>query len=359
MYAASRAAPSRGRRTRPVSPRGRSTSRGTAPSRRRGRARAGRCTANSTSRSPPEPSLNAARVLGGMCSRTRRRIACTSVTKPSRSAADHTIGPIRSQYSRPSAASLATGRAFAGPGTPGLGPPPRSSPGGWRRCGPAAPTASAAAPRRPARSCLGGVVGADPHHVRGDSGGLDGRRLLDAVGRLEDDVHVADVAGTRGRRTCPSRPPRAGRARGVPDPGPGDRQRRLERPAARSDSFGGHVVHAHAVREVAEASRSSSRRYSTRSASTAAVSSMSETGVASGRVGLTARRSARSANAGGRVDPRSGLVSSRHCSGWCSRWSPRAELRRARAAAASRSPRRRSGPRAAPCRRRPAVSSAR
>ncbi len=38
----------------------------------------------------------AVRLGAGMCSSTRRRIACTSVTKPSRSAADHTIGVIRS-----------------------------------------------------------------------------------------------------------------------------------------------------------------------------------------------------------------------------------------------------------------------
>ena len=48
-----------------------------------------------------------------MWSSTRRRIACTSVTKPSRVEADHTIGVIRSTYSRPSAASPATGRALS------------------------------------------------------------------------------------------------------------------------------------------------------------------------------------------------------------------------------------------------------
>ena len=49
----------------------------------------------------------------GMWSSTRRRIAWTSSTKPSRSAADHTIGPITSTYSRPSARSPATGRALS------------------------------------------------------------------------------------------------------------------------------------------------------------------------------------------------------------------------------------------------------
>ena len=44
---------------------------------------------------------------------TRRRIAWTSLTKPSRSAALHTIGSTISTYSRPSARSPATGRALS------------------------------------------------------------------------------------------------------------------------------------------------------------------------------------------------------------------------------------------------------
>ena len=48
-----------------------------------------------------------------MWSRTRRRIAWTSSTNPSRCEADHTIGPTSSAYSAPSAASPATGRALS------------------------------------------------------------------------------------------------------------------------------------------------------------------------------------------------------------------------------------------------------
>ena len=55
-------------------------------------------TANSTSRSPPEPSLIwRSASWAGMWSTTRRRIAWTSATKPSRSAALHTIGSIISR----------------------------------------------------------------------------------------------------------------------------------------------------------------------------------------------------------------------------------------------------------------------
>ncbi len=48
-----------------------------------------------------------------MCSMTRRRIAWTSSTKPSRCEADQTIGPTSSTYSSPSATSPATGRALS------------------------------------------------------------------------------------------------------------------------------------------------------------------------------------------------------------------------------------------------------
>ena len=50
-------------------------------------------TANSTSRSPPRPSLSSrSACAGGMLASTRRRIACTSATKPGRSPAFHTSG---------------------------------------------------------------------------------------------------------------------------------------------------------------------------------------------------------------------------------------------------------------------------
>ena len=50
-------------------------------------------TENSTSRSPPGPSLSwRSASAAGMCCSTRRRIACTSATKFSRVEACHTIG---------------------------------------------------------------------------------------------------------------------------------------------------------------------------------------------------------------------------------------------------------------------------
>ena len=94
-----RAAPRRprGRRSRPRS--GRASALSVAPARSDVSARpctsCRSCTANSTSRSPPEPSLSCRSASwAGMWSSTRRRIACTSSTKPSRSAALHTIGAI-------------------------------------------------------------------------------------------------------------------------------------------------------------------------------------------------------------------------------------------------------------------------
>lgn len=51
------------------------------------------CTANSTSRNPPVPSLSSRpRTSAGTSCSTRRRMACTSTTKSSRSQAVHTIG---------------------------------------------------------------------------------------------------------------------------------------------------------------------------------------------------------------------------------------------------------------------------
>ena len=82
-------------------------------------------TANSTSRSPPVPSLSS-RVLSpaGTSYSTRRRIACTSGTKSSRSHAVHTIGISAAMY------SLAQFRVAGGGSRlhqrlelPGLGPP--------------------------------------------------------------------------------------------------------------------------------------------------------------------------------------------------------------------------------------------
>ena len=55
------------------------------------------CTVNSTSRSPPGPSLIwRSRSASGMFSVTRRRMACTDSTKPSRSAEDQMKGAIAS-----------------------------------------------------------------------------------------------------------------------------------------------------------------------------------------------------------------------------------------------------------------------
>ena len=51
------------------------------------------CTANSTSRRPPVPNLSSReRTAAGTSSSTRRRIACTSGTKSSRSQAVQTMG---------------------------------------------------------------------------------------------------------------------------------------------------------------------------------------------------------------------------------------------------------------------------
>ena len=87
----------RGRRSRRRSARASALS--VAPSRSDGSARPctswSSWTANSTSRSPPDPSLSwRSASWAGMWSTTRRRIACTSATKPSRSAALHTSGSI-------------------------------------------------------------------------------------------------------------------------------------------------------------------------------------------------------------------------------------------------------------------------
>ena len=113
-------------------------------------------TANSTSRSPPEPSLICRSAsLAGMCSRTRRRIACTSATKPSRWAAFHTSGLIVLDV-------VLAQRQVAGDRPrleqrlelPGLRPALVVAEVARRACAPAArPCPRGAARRRPARSC--------------------------------------------------------------------------------------------------------------------------------------------------------------------------------------------------------------
>ena len=199
-------------------------------------------TANSTSRSPPEPSLICRPACAaGMWSTTRRRIACTSVTKPSRSDADHTIGATRAQNSR---AQLEV--AGDRPGLeqrlelPGLGPAlvvalvarqrPDQRPGLALR-----------AQRRVDRpdGALGGVVGADPHQVRGELGRGAQRRLLVApLGRLghEDHVDVADVvelvAAALAHRDHAE--PGWSRRRHRPAPGRSRARRRASRPRGRT-----------------------------------------------------------------------------------------------------------------------------
>ena len=69
---------------------------------------------NSTSRSPPTPSLSCRSAsAAGTWPSTRRRIACESSTKCSRVTALHTNGCVISTYSRPSASSPASGRALS------------------------------------------------------------------------------------------------------------------------------------------------------------------------------------------------------------------------------------------------------
>ncbi len=82
-------------------------------------------TANSTSRRPPEPSLIwRSACAAGMCSTTRRRIACTSVTKPSRSAArpDHRGDPRRRTRAPSSQVARDRSRLEQRLELPGLGP---------------------------------------------------------------------------------------------------------------------------------------------------------------------------------------------------------------------------------------------
>jgi glutamate-ammonia-ligase adenylyltransferase len=67
-----------------------------------------------TSRRPPGPSFSwRSASRDGSCSSTRRRIACTSSTKCSRSAARQTKGATASTYASPRVRSPATGRAFS------------------------------------------------------------------------------------------------------------------------------------------------------------------------------------------------------------------------------------------------------
>ena len=215
-------------------------------------------TANSTSRSPPEPSFSCrSAVSAGMCSITRRRIACTSSTNPSRSAADHTSGPISSTYSRPSVE------------VPGhrTGLQQRLE---LPRLGPPVVVAAVAGERAHERTglalgtqvgvdrpdgALGGVVRADLHHRRGElgrgpHGRIDARHALRGLGH-EDDVDVADVVQLVPSALAHRDHGQAAAVRGLADLGAGHRQSGVERAGGEVGELRRHVVDAEVVGQVA------------------------------------------------------------------------------------------------------------
>ncbi len=135
------------------------------------------CTENSTSRSPPGPSLSCRSAsAAGTCCSTRRRIACTSSTKFSR-----LDGLPHHRLHRVAVGLSHLGVARDGPRLeqrlelPGLGPALVVGRGGWRRCAPAARSCPPGAARgRPATACPGRRrCRADPHQP-GREVGRDG-----------------------------------------------------------------------------------------------------------------------------------------------------------------------------------------
>ena len=135
-------------------------------------------------------------------------------------------------------------------------------------------------------------------------------------------------SSARGRRTCPARSPRAGRGRRLGDLGSGDRERRLERAGGEVGQLGRGVVDAEVVGQVAggepgeqppvlDAERVDRLAVQPGSPSGASFAGSAPTAFSS---------AARTAYAAGRVEPRNGSASSRHCSGCRQRWSVSAWL---------------------------------
>ena len=249
----------RGRRSRPWS--GWSSALRVAPSRRDGSARPwtswSSWTANSTSRRPPEPSLSwRSASCAGMWSTTRRRIAWTSGTKPVAlgGAPHHRLDHLEVGAAEREVAGHRAGLE-QGLELPGLGPllvvAAVAGQGADQRA--LAALGAQVGVDRPDRA-LAGVVGADPHQVRGELGrGAQRGPVVGGLPRLqhgglvdEDHVDVGDVvelvaaalahrdhrrAGPMPRSRPPGRgrrpaPPRASRPRGRRSP---RRRRRARR----------------------------------------------------------------------------------------------------------------------------------
>ena len=325
-------------------------------------------TANSTSRSPPEPSLS-------WRSASRAGMFSTHPSPHRLDVADEAValGDLphhrldQRRGTRCPSAEVAGDRPGLEQGLelPGLGPAlvvgAVARQGADQRTGLALRTQVGV--DRPDRA-LAGVLGADLHQLRGELGGdPGGRGLVGTLRRLEDVEHVdvGDVVQLVAAALAERDHRQPGAAR---RPGPADRaiaSAASSVPAARSDSSAAASSTPRWWARSRAASRVSSRRYSTRSASTASPrpagsrSGASFVGIGADRLaaaprgrrtprggwsrgtGRPARATARGAGTGGRPAPGS---------------------HRARTAAASRCPRRRRARRRAPARRaRPAGSA--
>ena len=182
---------------------------------------------------------------------------------------------------------------------------------------------------RPDRA-LAGVVRAGLHQHRGELGrDPRRRRLVDTPDRLEDveDVDVGDVVQLVAAALAEG-DHREARRRGIGDLGPRDRQRRLEGARGQVGQLRRGVVDADVMGEVA-------RRESGEQPPVLDPERVHGVGVPDGRGRAVARgigsdgpqqRRRASAYAAGRVDPRNGSASSRHCSGCRQRWSVSAWL---------------------------------
>ena len=167
------------------------------------------------------------------------------------------------------------------------------------------------------------VVGADLHQVPGELGGRPQRHpVVGAVDRFvdEDDVDVADVVELVAAALSHRDHGEPSRCGALADPGPGHREGGVERAGGKVGQLGGDVVDSDVVGEVAggqpEQDPSVLHPQGVARVAIRQGRDRGQSGARSPGPAPTERiRSARTAYAAGRVDPNTGSVSSRQCSG--------------------------------------------